>query len=98
MAEDRLEVTHLMGKKLDKPIILEWGPKPEDKNKMAEVAKLFGKKLGEEFKIKYGVGLDYEAVVKFTEKNFRVYHLSYWGWDNNLLAELLTGKAVIVDE
>ncbi|MBO5629628.1 MAG: hypothetical protein J5965_11200 [Aeriscardovia sp.] len=73
----------------------------ESKNKMEEIAKLFGKKLDEEFKIKYGDGLAFEAAVKFTKKNFRVKHLplqDYWSWDNELLADLLTGKAVIVDE
>jgi hypothetical protein len=69
-------------------------------NKMAEVAKLFGKKLGEEFKIKYGDGLAFEAAVKFTKNNFRVKHFplqNYWSWDNELLADLLTGQVVIID-
>lgn len=73
----------------------------EIKNKMAEVAQLFGKKLDEEFKIKYGDSLAFEAAVKFTKKNFRVKHLpfqDYWSWDNELLADLLTGRAVIVDD
>jgi hypothetical protein len=70
-------------------------------NKMEQVAAMFGKKLDEEFKIKYGDGLAFEAAVKFTKKNFRVKHLplqDYWSWDNELLADLLTGKAVIVDD
>jgi hypothetical protein len=29
MADDRLEVTHLLGKKLDKPIVITWGSKTE---------------------------------------------------------------------
>lgn len=73
----------------------------ETLNKMEVIAALFGKKLGEEFKIKYGDGLAFEATVKFTKKNFRVKHLplqDYWSWDNELLAALLKGKAVIVDE
>ncbi len=69
-------------------------------NKMSEVAAMFGKKLDEEFKIKYGDSLAFEAAVKFTKKNFRVKHLlqDYWSWDNELLADLLTGRAVIVDD
>jgi len=67
-------------------------------NHMEEVAKLFCKELNEEFKVKYGVDLGFEATVKFTEKDFRVYHLFYWGWDNGLLASLLTGKAMIIDD
>lgn len=65
---------------------------------MKEIASMFGKELNEEFKVKYGVDLRFEAVVKFTEKDFRVYHLSYWGWDNQLLADLIKGKAVIVND
>jgi isocitrate dehydrogenase len=75
--------------------------KVDKQNKMKAVAQLFNKKLGEEFKIKYGDGLAFEAAVKFTKKNFRVKHLplqDYWSWDNELLADLLTGKAVIVDD
>ena len=64
-------------------------------NKMAEVAHLFGKKLGEEFTLRYG-----SAVVKaefnfdglyITTKNFYAIHA-------NWLQHLLTGSAVIVDE
>lgn len=29
MTEDRLKVTHLLGKKLDEPIVITWGSKPE---------------------------------------------------------------------
>jgi hypothetical protein len=56
---------------------------------------LFGKKLGEEFTLRYG-----SAVVKaefnfdglyITTKNFHAIHA-------NWLQHLLTGKAVIVDE
>lgn len=49
MTKDKLEVTHLLGKRLDEPIIIECGSKTENKNKMEAVAKLFGKKLDEEF-------------------------------------------------
>ena len=75
--------------------------KADKQNKMEAVAKLFGKRLGEEFKIKYGDSLAFEAAAKFTKKNFRVKHLplqDYWSWDNELLASLLTGRAVIIDE
>lgn len=71
------------------------------KNKMEQVVRLFGKKLDEEFKVKYGDSLGFEAAVKFTKKNFRVKHLpfqDYWSWDNELLADLLAGRAVIVDD
>lgn len=71
------------------------------KNKMEQIAEMFGKKIDEGFKIKYGDGLAFEAAVKFTKKNFRVKHLplqDYWSWDNELLADLLTGRAVIVND
>ena len=66
-------------------------------NKMEQVAALFGKKLGEEFEIK---NEEDKFIVKFTEINFRVKYCEAdcWRWDNDLLADLLTGKAVIVDE
>jgi tetrahydromethanopterin S-methyltransferase subunit G len=72
----------LADKKVDKP------------NKMAEVADLFGKELGEEFTLQYGA-----AVVKaefnfdglcITTKNFHAIHA-------NWLQHLLTGRAVIVN-
>jgi hypothetical protein len=62
------------------------------KNKMAEVAALFEKELGEEFTLQYG-----ETVVKaefnfdglfITTKNFHAIHA-------NWLQHLLIGKAVI---
>ena len=71
-------------------------------NKMEAVAQLFGKKLGEEFTIKRSFGFDFEG--HFSERGF-----VFWGedatnnkcWysdDGRLILELLTGKAVIVDD
>ena len=68
-------------------------------NKMAEVAKLFGKKLDEEFKVK---------ILQKREEywcRFAYAGLEVAGWDKVytkndvwLLHELITGTAVIVDE
>lgn len=33
MTEDRLKVTHLLGKKLDEPIVITWGSKTENELK-----------------------------------------------------------------
>lgn len=66
-------------------------------NKMAEVATMFGKELGEEFYIR---NENDKFIAKFTELNFRIKYCEadHWRWDNDLLADLLTGRAVIVDE
>jgi hypothetical protein len=63
-------------------------------NKMAEVAKMFGKELGEEFKILYK---DENYTAYFRNEGLRVRGLFCLTWDNTLVA-LLTGRAVIVDE
>ena len=68
-------------------------------NKMEIIAALFGKKLGEEFKV------DEEEcrknlICKITERGLFFYHDSYEAWwqDSGLLSELITGEAVIIDE
>ena len=71
-------------------------------NKMAQVAALFGKKLGEEFTVQDFSGYRYD--MKFTINGFYVVPTDFhddtpdWGWDNDLLEHMLTGKAVIVDD
>ena len=67
------------------------------KNKMAQVAALFGKKLGERFCIiRYGVRYD----ARFLERGFEVYGLAnpYVDMDAFVLADLLTGWAEIVED
>jgi hypothetical protein len=73
----------------------------ESANRMAEVAKMFGKKMGEEFVIQSGSqfrgrftkeGLEGAEGYEWNEKNW-TYELGSW-----LLTDLLTGKAVIIDE
>ncbi len=68
-------------------------------NKMAEVARMFGKELGEEFKVKGTIRDFYEVTVAFTSnglflrgKNAIVVNRM------GVLEDLLTGEAVIVDE
>lgn len=63
-------------------------------NKMAEVARLFGKKLDEEFEIRYK---DENYIAYFRNEGLRVRGLFCLTWDNALVA-LLTGRAVIVDD
>jgi hypothetical protein len=67
----------------------------EFKNHMAEVAKILGKKIGEEFRIR-GVK------AKLCEDGLYVeYNSSYsngWILNDRLLVDLLIGKAVIIDE
>ena len=63
-------------------------------NKMEQVAALFGKKLGEEFKLRYK-GKIYRAY--FHKSGLRVRAL-YHAFHDSVLIELLTGEAVIVDD
>lgn len=74
-------------------------------NKMAEVAKLFGKELGESFEVlKEECGFAY---VKFTEDGLRMVHsngkvftrndIEDFGFSVDL-EDLIIGSAVIIDE
>ena len=71
-------------------------------NKMEQFAALFGKKLNEEFTVQNFSGYRYD--IKFTINGFYVVPTDFhddtpdWGWDNDLLENMLTGKAVIVDD
>ncbi|SFA76252.1 hypothetical protein [Selenomonas ruminantium] len=96
MAEDRLEVTHLMGKKLDKPIIMKWKSETK-KNKMEQVAAMFGKKLGEHFCVSC---CNTRFLLKFTSDGLWVFDdtWGHWNGEDGMLEALLTGEAVIVDE
>lgn len=97
MAENKLEVTHLLGKKLDKPIIMKWKSETK-KNKMEQVAAMFGKRLNERFTIDRK---GYRFQARFTS-----YGLDILGeWDNpyidvnaNVLQDLLTGEEIVIDE
>ena len=66
-------------------------------NKMAQVAAMFGKKLGEEFTVR-GKAQDYLMV--FTEIGLKLrQEMAYPElFENSFLRKLLTGEAVIVDE
>lgn len=67
----------------------------ETPNKMEVVAALFGKKLGEEFDIKWGVC---EYTIRFTKDGMEVTD-DYGEWyEAQLYRALLTGEAVIVDD
>ena len=63
-------------------------------NKIEQVAAMFGKKLNEEFTIKYGSRY-YKAY--FKKSRIRVRGLSYMQWDN-VLVGLLTGKVTIIND
>ena len=66
-------------------------------NKMADVAKLFGKKLDEEFIIAVR---QVEYVALFSHDGLEIFDTScdFWMVDYEILGDLLTGKAVIVDD
>lgn len=65
-------------------------------NKMAEVAALFGKKLGEQFHIKINRNI---YTVKLTRQGLKAL-TNYNAWESiNLhMSKLLTGTAVIVND
>ena len=69
----------------------------ETKNKMSIVAAQFGKRLGEEFIVKYQTP-KYKYVtqhhVTFEEKGLTVYGQN----KDTILRQMLTGQAVIVDD
>jgi hypothetical protein len=70
-------------------------------NRMAEVAALFGKKLGEEFYIVLaGDTPKQKQLCKFSNDGLRVWNdINGWYWDSeNVLHELLTEQAVILNE
>lgn len=68
--------------------------KCDQANKMEQVAAMFGKKLNEEFTIKYE-GKCYKAY--FKKSGIRVHAMCYDLW-NSVLIGLLTGEATIIDE
>ena len=63
-------------------------------NKMEQVAALFGKKLGEEFKVRGAFG-EYKAY--FDKGGFMVARKDLW-CANSSLVDLLTGQAEIVED
>ena len=64
-------------------------------NKMAAIAQLFGKELGEEFTLIDENRETYKAVIN---KNGLRVHGMYKGFWEHTLFKLIVGKAVIVDE
>ena len=70
-------------------------------NKMKEVAAMFGKELGEEFKVRRKYYLSCSTVkARFIDKGFQVLYdgSDYWTFNFERLVDLLTGEAVIIDE
>lgn len=75
-------------------------------NKMGQVAAMFGKKLGEEFKIKrfrYSLDGNKLAIVndaRFSENGLEIYDTRFEQWRvfSEESREILTGEAVIVDD
>jgi hypothetical protein len=68
-----------------------------DDNKMAEIAKLFNKELGERFTVLYD---NYQFSCYFSDCGFcacGVYDNPYLDFDPFILQDLLTGRAVIID-
>jgi hypothetical protein len=68
------------------------------KNKMVEVAALFGKKLGERFTVERDHDRFDCRFMKRGFETFGVYENPYMDFDCFILEDLLTGEAVIVNE
>ena len=64
-------------------------------NKMAQVAAMFGKKLGEEFRFEFGKNI---IKAKFTDKGLMSADFAGKWWPCCYLPALLIGEAVIADE
>lgn len=80
----------------DKLLTFANGGRSETKNKMEQVAALFGKKLGEEFQARI-VGNKFETKCRFTANGFQQTVVDGLWHDNDaFLSLLLTGKAEIV--
>ena len=69
----------------------------ETKNKMSIVAAQFGKRLGEEFTVKYQTA-KYKYVIQY-HVTFEEKGLTAYGQNKDIiLRQLLTGQAVIVND
>ena len=69
-----------------------------NENKMVEVAKLFGKQLGERFSVKVTNQIYDCSFEEYGFDSHGAYENPYFDFDAFILQELLTGKAVIIDE
>jgi hypothetical protein len=67
-------------------------------NKMAEVAKMFGKRLGERFQVKIDNQIYDCSFREYGFDSYGAYENPYLSFDAFILQELLTGTAVIVDD
>ena len=68
-------------------------------NKMANVAAMFGKKLGEKFEVKSAIRNSYSATVVFTPSGLFISNAGGLVINRmTILEDLLTGEAVIVDD
>ena len=67
-------------------------------NRMAEVARLFGKKLGERFTVKIDNQIYSCSFEEYGFNSYGAYENPYLSFDAFILQELLTGTAVIDDD
>jgi len=72
------------------------------KNKMEAVAAMFGKKLGEEFKVKVNCTIDKIILCRFSKKGLCYQEDEKWNYEwfitDMVMAQLICGEAVIVNE
>lgn len=66
----------------------------KENNNMQKVADIFGKKINEEFQLKFR---EQKYIASFTPFGLKVHGLYYEKW-NDALVELLVGQAEIVSE
>ena len=72
----------------------------KDSNKMPLIAEIFGKKLNEEFFIRYSSDESFFYKAKFSENGLLVFDDSFgdWGLDAGWLLALLNGRARLVED
>lgn len=71
-------------------------------NKMEQVAAMFGKQLGEEFKVKVDCTIEKIILCRFSKKGLCYQEDEKWNYEwfitDMVMAQLICGEAVIVDE
>ena len=77
-------------------------------NKMAQVAKMFGKKIGEEFSVRlngeYTINAEVNSIwrMKLMHRGLYIYIPNgdggWWAFNRPILSDLLTGRAEIVED
>ena len=76
--------------------------KQSQKNKMEQIAKMFGKELGEEFKVKVNCTTEKIILCRFSKKGLCYQEDEKWNYEwfitDMVMAQLICGEAVIIND